>query len=119
MNDFSITVYTAFEKAKAVSKKGTSYGDIIINFGININIYNFELFLMISLKFWTMNIQKSNGLFFQVVDILNLCQTWQPLFCIIAIMHCFIFNVILTLSSLKTGSEFHYIRKSSLFFSIK
>lgn len=52
-----------------------------------------------------MNLLKLNCLFFQVADILNLYQTWQSLFCIIVIMHCSIFNLVLTLRSLNTGSE--------------
>lgn len=66
-----------------------------------------------------MNLLKLYCLFFQVAYILNLYQTWQPLFCIIVIMHCSIFSLILTLSCLNTRSESHSVLMSSLFIPLK
>ena len=57
---------------------------------------------MIYVNFWIMKLYCH---LFQVADILNLYQTWQLLFCITAIIHCLIFHLILTCSSLKTGFE--------------
>lgn len=66
-----------------------------------------------------MNLLKLYCLFFQAAYILNLYQTWQSLFCIIVIMHCSIFSLILTLSCLNTRSESHSVLMSSLFIPLK